>query len=336
MEHFENFIGIDISKETLDLALITKQGELIELKIQNEKSNITKAIKTLIKEHGLNQSTLLICAEHTGHYGNKLIQSSTDLVLNLWMESAYDILHSQGLKRGKNDKVDALRIAEYAKRFCDKVNLYTPDSKSVEILKRLDSERNQLVKDTAKYKKQLTQEEGFFDEKYFKEKTKRLNRIIKYTQKIMKEVEDKMDIIINTDLNIKTNMKNMMSIDGVGRNTALATIIATGNFTRFDNPRKFACHAGCAPFRYESGSSINSRNKVSNRANKNLKRIFHMAALSTLRTKGELRKYFDRKVEEGKNKMSVINAIRGKLIHRIFAVVKENRPYEKIYQNSLV
>ena len=60
-----------------------------------------------------------------------------------------------------------------------------------------------------------------------------------------------------------------------------------------------------------------------------------MAALSTLRTKGELRQYFDRKVDEGKNKMSVINAIRGKLIHRIFAEVKENRPYEKIYQNSL-
>ena len=94
-------------------------------------------------------------------------------------------------------------------------------------------------------------------------------------------------------------MKNMMSIIGIGRNTALATIIATGNFTRFDNPRKFACHAGCAPFRYESGTSINSKNKVSNRANKNLKRIFHMAALSTLRTKGEFRQYFDRKVEGG-------------------------------------
>lgn len=336
MKYFENFIGIDISKDTLDLALITKQGELIELKIQNEKTNISKAINSLIKEYELNINELLICAEHTGHFGNKLIQSILDLEVNLWMESAYDILHSQGLKRGKNDKIDALRIAEYAKRFYDKANLYTPESKSVEILKRLDSERNQLVKDIAKYKKQLTQEEGFFDKKYFQEKTKRHNRLIKYTQKILREVEEKVTRIIESDSAIKINMINITSIEGVGKNTALATIIATDNFTKFDNPRKFTCHAGCAPFRYESGSSINSKNKVSNRANKNLKRLFHMAALSTLRTKGELRQYFDRKVDEGKNKMSVINAIRGKLIHRIFAVVKENRPYQKIHQNSLV
>ncbi|WPO36742.1 transposase [Flammeovirgaceae bacterium SG7u.111] len=81
--------------------------------------------------------------------------------------------------------------------------------------------------------------------------------------------------------------------------------------------------------------SIRSRNKVSQKANKGLKKIFHMAALSTLRTDGELRKYYDRKVEEGKHKMSVINAIRSKLVHRIFAVINQNRKYEKIYTHPL-
>ena len=61
-----------------------------------------------------------------------------------------------------------------------------------------------------------------------------------------------------------------------------------------------------------------------------------MAAISTQRTSGELRQYYDRKVEEGKHKMSVINAIRSKLIHRVFAVIKEDRKYEKIYTHSLV
>ena len=63
--------------------------------------------------------------------------------------------------------------------------------------------------------------------------------------------------------------------------------------------------------------------------------IFHMAALSSLRTKGKMRQYFDRKVAEGKNKMTVINAIRSKLIHRIFVLVKENRKYDKNYIHSL-
>ena len=124
--------------------------------------------------------------------------------------------------------------------------------------------------------------------------------------------------------------------EGIGKQTAIATIVATNNFNKFDNPRKFACHIGCAPFRYQSGTSLNSRNKVSQRANKNLKKTYHMAAISTLRTTGELRQYYDRKVEEGKHKMSVINAIRSKLIHRVFAVIKEDRKYEKIYTHSLV
>ncbi len=335
MTQFKNFIGIDNSKETLDLALITEHDELIELKLPNEQNEIVKSLSQLFSDYSIEPCETLICAEHTGHFGNKLINSVLQSSLNLWLESAYDIIHSQGLKRGKNDKVDALRIMEYAKRFYDKAIIYTPQSKSLEILQRLDSERNQIVKDISKYKKQLTQEKGFFDPIYFKQKEKRLMKLIKYNEKIMVEVEQKVDEIINNDLEIKTNLENILTIDGIGKRTALATIIATGNFTKFTNPRKFVCHAGCAPFKYESGSSISSKNRVSHRANKNLKRLYHMGAVSILRTKGELRQYFDRKVDAGKSKMSVINAIRAKLIHRVFAVVKQNRKYDKTYIHSL-
>ena len=71
-------------------------------------------------------------------------------------------------------------------------------------------------------------------------------------------------------------------------------------------------------------------------ANKNMKRLLHMAALSSIRIQGDLKDYYTRKVAEGKNKMSVINAIRNKLILRIFACVKENRKYEKIYDYKFV
>nr|WP_240648887.1 IS110 family transposase [Butyricimonas faecalis] len=109
-------------------------------------------------------------------------------------------------------------------------------------------------------------------------------------------------------------------------------IIETEAFTRFDDPRKFACHAGVAPFRYTSGSSQHSRNKVSQRANKQIKTLLHMAALSiTGRKSGELKAYYERKVKEGKNKMTVINAIRAKLIARMFAVIKKDQFYTPVY-----
>jgi transposase len=332
----KDFVGVDISKESLDVALLTSEGEMVEMNCLNERLAIRQVLESLLTEYGLDHSTLLICAEHTGHFGNKLIEECVKGGFRLWMESPYNILHSQGLIRGKNDKVDAIRIMEYAKRFSDRARTYCCSDISIEVLQRLSVERDLLVKDISKYQGQLKQEESFFDSSYFKGKVKRVEKLISHSRKILAEIEAEIDALIADSDQIRNNMDKMLSIDGVGRQTALATIIATGNFTKFQNARQFVCHAGCAPFRYESGTSVTSRNRISHRANKNLKRIFHMAAVSTLRTNGELRQYYDRKVDEGKNKMSVINAIRAKLIGRIFAVVKENRKYEKNYTPNLV
>ena len=57
-----------------------------------------------------------------------------------------------------------------------------------------------------------------------------------------------------------------------------------------------------------------------------------MAALSAMHYSVEMQDFFNRKVAEGKNKMSVINAVRNKLILRVFACVRDNRPYSKDYQ----
>lgn len=91
---------------------------------------------------------------------------------------------------------------------------------------------------------------------------------------------------------------------------------------------------GTAPFQHISGSSIRMGKHVSQRADKKLKSIFHMAALSAISTKGEFQNYLARKVGDGKNKMSVVNAIRAKIVHRIFALIREDRLYCKEYENS--
>ena len=60
-----------------------------------------------------------------------------------------------------------------------------------------------------------------------------------------------------------------------------------------------------------------------------------MAALSAIKHNIDLHRYYERKVAEGKNKMSVINAVRNKLVHRIFACVLQNRKYENSYATTL-
>ncbi len=104
-------------------------------------------------------------------------------------------------------------------------------------------------------------------------------------------------------------------------------MVTTICFTKFNDSRKYACYCGTAPFKYSSGTSINGRTKVSQMANKKMKALFNLAALSAIQHDPELKLYFDNRMANGANGMSTINIIRNKIIHRVFAVVKRGTPY---------
>lgn len=61
-----------------------------------------------------------------------------------------------------------------------------------------------------------------------------------------------------------------------------------------------------------------------------------MCAVGAISRPGELKDFYNRKISDGKNKMLVLNAVRNKLVHRIFAVVRNEVMYENNYQYRLV
>lgn len=111
----------------------------------------------------------------------------------------------------------------------------------------------------------------------------------------------------------------------------------TAGFSLFDNGRELCCFAGLAPFAYTSGTSIRSKRRVSCRADHQLKALLHMCALvaATRMKSGRFAEYYQRKTAEGKNKMSVLNAVRAKLMLTAFAVVRDNTPYDKNFKINL-
>ena len=116
--------------------------------------------------------------------------------------------------------------------------------------------------------------------------------------------------------------------------SATQIIITTNEFKDIKDPKKFACYAGLAPFVKESGL-MKGKARVSHLANKKMKTLFHMSALVAINHNPDMKKYYERKViEEKKNKMLVINAIRNKLVLRIFACVNQNRQYEQEYNRA--
>lgn len=153
--------------------------------------------------------------------------------------------------------------------------------------------------------------------------------ISKYND-LIKKIETQIKDIINGNKLLNKNYKKITAIVGIGLITGSQFIVSTNNFTAFENPRKFNCYCGLAPFEYSSGVSDKGRTKTSHYRDKELKAALFKAAVTAITHDMQLKTYYNRKINEEKHKMSVINAVACKLVYRPFAVVKREEPFVRM------
>jgi len=329
MNKFKHFLGIDVSKEYFDAVVILNGDK--QNTVHNQFVNDYKGIQALrkwLKEQNATFENTLVCLEHTGMYGKLIIKYLMVFKFDLWVEMSLKIIRSIGVQRGKNDKIDAERIAYYAMKNVDEAVLYEAPRKEIDKIRNLLSLREKLVVTKALLLRNV-KELHSFDLEVAKLLEKSQKNTIKGIEMDLKNIEKQLDKIIDEDENLSRIFKISTSITGVGKVTALFLICFTNEFTMYTTPRQLACYAGVVPFEYTSGKSIRSKPKVHYMANKKLKKQLHMCALSAITSDPELKKYYNRKVEEGKSKMLVINNVRNKLVHRVCACIRENKMYEK-------
>ena len=330
---FRFFIGIDVSKDTLDIGLLDAENSetVNHQQVSNNDSGIAAMLRWLEEHNGFSIEDSLFCLEHTGMYNYPLLQFFSKQGASVWVENPIQIKKSLGLQRGKNDKVDAIRIAQYAYRSRDQVKLWQPAREVVDRLKHLIALRERLVETR---KRLLTPIEELFkigNDSMAKVLEKAMRKTMKALDKDLAAIEEQMKDVIDKDDDLKNLYELVTSVVGIGFVTAVNLIVCTNEFKLFSSHRQFACYSGIAPFEYRSGSSIRGRTKVSHIANKKMKKYLHMASLTGIKLDEGLKSYHNRKVEEGKNKMSVLNAIRNKLLARVFAVVNRGFAYQKNY-----
>ena len=328
------FVGIDISKKTLDFSVRDQKELLFHLKVDNSLAGLREFQKECLDRNAdLTQS--LICCEHTGIYSQHILSLATENNFSLWLESSLRIKRSLGLQRGKSDKIDSVRISEYAFRYADRATIWQPERQIVLKLRQLVALRKRLLNAKNILRIPLGEVADFQDKKLQKEMEKLNKKPIEALEKQITDVEKRVQALIKEDDSLKHLFDLVTSVDGVGEVVFCEMVIATNEFKLFSCPRKFACYSGVAPFEHTSGTSIRGGTRVSHLANKQMKKLLHMAALSVVSGKGEMANYYHRKVEQGKNKMLVLNAVRNKIIHRIFACIRDNRKYEKNYTAAL-
>jgi hypothetical protein len=219
----------------------------------------------------------------------------------------------------------------YSVRNIDKLRLSSMTEMEIQQLKLLFTEREKVMKSIHLFESSK-ENIGFTSKEVYKMVNSINSKTINHLKKTLKELEAKMKEIIKSHTVLNQQFKLIQSVPGVGQQTAIYFLISTKGFNAFDSARKFSCYAGVAPFEYSSGSSIKGRTKVNHLADKKIKSLLQMCALSAIKYDPQLKEYYNKKKEEGKNKMLVLNNIRCKIIGRIFAVINRQTPYINTYK----
>lgn len=324
---FYYFIGIDIAKDTLDWAVYTQEGVQLSVHADNTITSIKAVLVQLKALPNWNPKQAVFCMEHTGIYNAHLLELLHETKFPVWLESSLQIRQAGGMQRGKTDKVDAQRIAQYAYRFRDQVRLWEPPREVIQKLAFLSAARQRLIQAYNLLAVPVAEQDTFISRLLQKTLKGNVKKSLTALKEEQKAIDQQIHQLIQGDARLKELFDLMVSVPGIGPVIATELLISTNE--SINNPKKLACHAGVAPFEHRSGSSIRGKTKVSHQARKRLKSLIHMGTMSAIQVTGDLQDYYMRKIGEGKHTMLVLNAVRNKLIHRVCAVVRRGEKYDK-------
>lgn len=316
-------IGVDVSKLTLDSAVLPADESK---QVANTRQGF-KQWKQWMERNRQADNEVLVVMEHTGLYSHLFELFLQAEEISYCKKPAAEIKQSIGLIRGKNDRIDARRIAQYGWLRREELVAGQYPIALIVSIKDLLSYRNKLVRDRSGYKVRLKEELETGRVKKTDFLYKEQQKDIAYLDAKIKMVEKEILKLIKSDKAIHRNFLLLQTIKGVGKITAAYIIAVTDNFVRFSDPRKFNCYAGLAPFDHQSGKSIRARSRISHLANKTIKCLLRLSAFVAIQYNEELKTYYRARVAEGKSKMSVLNIIGAKLVKIMFAVVKRQTPY---------
>lgn len=324
MSNYCNAIGVDVSKKSLDVVDFVNN---LKLKVDNNAAGFKKIVKWVKLNNCQGLSSILWCMEHTGLYSLPLAVFLTERKISFAMIAGLEMKRSMGIQRGKSDLVDARRIAEYAYLRREHISLFKLPSIHILELKTLLTLRERMVAQRAGYLTSKKEMKEFLKEVSSKAIFESQNKIIREFSIQIARVEEQIKLVIEKDEVLNKTYGLATSVKGIGFVVGATLVVYSNCFTSFSSWRKFACFSGIAPFEYSSGTSIKAKTRIHRFGNKRLKSLLSNAAAVSIQHNAELKTYYQRRLREGKDKMSTLNIIRNKLLARAFAAVQRGTNY---------
>ena len=318
------YLGIDVSKATLDLALRI-EGNASSLQIENTQDGFEKLTKWVAKLGG---QQIHACMEATGQYSDAVAEF-------LFHQPGYQVsvvnparilAYAQSrLTRNKTDQADANLIAIYCER--EKPALWSPPPASFCKLQALVRHLDDLK---TMRQQQVNRLLSGTNEPLVLES---LHQIILMLDQQIESTEQKIRSHIDQDAELKRQRDLLNTIPGIGHLTAARLLGEIRSIHDFDSARQLAAFAGLTPRNYSSGTSVHKKSKLSKIGNANLRHILFMPALSARRCNPIVRPFCDRLAGNGKSKMTVMGAAMRKLLHIVFGVLNSGLPFDPQYAN---
>ncbi len=319
---FQHFVGCDVSKDTLDFAIYdrAKHYRAFEhIRVANSAEGF-KEMRNWLRTFKIKVKDTVIAMEHTGSYSNALAEWCFKKGITFVFLHPLDVKNAGARGRNKTDREDAGFIADYLYTMREKLTPSSPEEPAIKKLRQLRNERQLAVRSRTAYLNQIkTVTDGAT--------LQRMEKILDAFTSEIKAIEAAMLKVIESDAKLKTNYGLLVSIPGIGLVNAITTIIATGNFTRFQTARQYAKFSCVSPLSYQSGTSVRGGDHVSHVGHNEIKTLLTEGARSAMCHDSAIRSYYQRKRAQGKTHGCVMNAIKFKLICRMFAVIRRQTPY---------
>lgn len=311
------FIGIDISKDSFDVALPQAKGYRT-----HQWENQLTGFESLLAELPPKAHCVM---EATGPYYLRLASylHEQGIAVSVVNPLVIKRFSQMKLSRAKTDKADACLIAEYGRLHTPA--LWQPPIAPMEDIQQENSLLEQLIKQRTALQ---NHHHALLQRPHISEKA--LQTLEAALASLDEQIQDLQESITQKSKQACAPLLDVLtSIPGMGTKTAIHLLVITRAFTRFDNAKQLSAYVGLSPRLYESGSSVKGKVRIAKLGMAKMRTLLYMCAWSASKQNQACRELYQRLLAKGKAKKLALIAVANKLLKQAFAMATSLTPYQE-------
>lgn len=316
-------IGIDVSKKTLDVCFLGKNMTVIkEFKINNNEEGVVKMIKETSNYNIDTRASILLESTSSYHLLPALLLQKNNYTVKVFNPIISGKYAKKSIRKCKTDKIDAKIIAEIG--ILENIPEFKTSADSVLLKRKINTlqtliKQKQILSASSKQFKEDCDKLGLKTEESYLMMLESLEKIKQTIKIVEEEIQEQGKGLKGIDL--------VIEIQGVSAKSASIVLSLLADKT-FESREAITAFAGLDISTKQSGTSVNSKGKLSKRGNTMLRKTLTQMAWGVLRHNKSFQKLGEYYKERGKHYYAIMTIIARKLLHIIYGMLKTNSHFD--------